>query len=219
MKHLIPYYSKQELIKLSKNMQIKIKDIDNIDLIVLSDKEKHHNFCELVSKNDISYEEILNHTKQIFDNNIISWICFYSFIGSFLLNNILRTKSTISSFLYEGLNKISHLNSMPLNKNYFIYRFSWDDEYLKNLKINDIFVDSGFMSATRNPFYSPGVNSNGQFGLVLLKIHLPKNIKDMGIFIENFSLFPNEQEFLLYPYSKLKLISKNDNFKYYHTNK
>ena len=54
MKHLITYYSKQELIKLSKNMQIKIKDIDNIDLIVLSDKEKHHNFCELVSKNDIS---------------------------------------------------------------------------------------------------------------------------------------------------------------------
>ena len=32
-------------------------------------------------------------------------------------------------------------------------------------------------------------------------------------------MFPQEEEFLLAPGSKLKLISKNDNFKYYHINK
>ena len=78
-------------------------------------------------------------------------------------------------------------------------------------------MDNGFTSTTRDPFYSPGLNGN--FGLILIKIKIPKNKKGVGLFIENFSLFPNEQEFLLYPYSKLKLISKNDNFKYYHTNK
>jgi hypothetical protein len=36
--------------------------------------------------------------------------------------------------------------------------------------------------------------------------------------IENFSLFPNEQEFLLPPDCKLKLISKDNKFKYFHTN-
>lgn len=216
MKHLKPYYSKPELIKLSKNMKLKTEDIDNIKL---SDKETHYNFCKLVSSNDISYEEIKNHTQQILDNNIISWVCFYSFIGSFLLNNILRKKLQISSFLYEGLNKITNFKSHELNNNYYIYRFTWDDNFIKNLKIGDIFIDNGFMSTTRDPFYSPGINSNGKFGLVLLKIHLPKNIKGIGLFIENFSLFPNEQEFLLNPYSKLKLISKNENFKYYHTNK
>ena len=216
MKHLKPYYSKHELIKLSKNMNLKTEDIDNIKL---SDKETHHKFCKLVSSNDISYEEIKNHTQQILDNNIISWVCFYSFIGSFLLNNVLRKKIGISSFLYEGLNKITSFKSAPLNNNYFIYRFTWDDNFIKNLKIGDTFIDNGFMSTTRDPFYSPGINSNGKFGLVLLKINLPKNTKGIGLFIENYSLFPNEQEFLLNPYSKLKLISKNENFKYYHTNK
>lgn len=216
MKHLKPYYSKQELIKLSKNMNLKTEEINNFKL---SNKETHHKFCKLVSSNDITYEEIKNHTQQILDNNIISWICFYSFIGSFLLNNVLRKNIQISSFLYEGLNKIISFKSDALNNDYFIYRFTWDDNFIKNLNIGDTFIDNGFMSTTRDPFYSPGINSNGKFGLVLLKIHLPKNIKGIGLFIENFSLFPNEQEFLLNPYSKLKLISKNENFKYYHTNK
>lgn len=224
MKHLKPYYSKPELIKLSKNMQLKTEKINNIKTedinnIKLIDKETHYKFCKLVSSNDISYEEIKNHTQQIVDNKIISWICFYSFIGSFILNNILRKNLQISSFLYEGLSKITNFKSDELKNNYYIYRFSWDDNFIKNLNIGDIFVDNGFMSTTRDPFYSPGINSNGKFGLVLLKIHLPKNTKGIGLFIENFSLFPNEQEFLLNPYSKLKLISKNENFKYYHTNK
>jgi hypothetical protein len=37
-------------------------------------------------------------------------------------------------------------------------------------------------------------------------------------FIENFSMFPKEEEFLLPPRSKLKLIAKNENFDYKHIN-
>ena len=54
--------------------------------------------------------------------------------------------------------------------------------------------------------------------MILIKIKIPKNKKGVGLFIENFSLFPKEEEFLLPPNTKLKLLSKNENFKYYHTN-
>ena len=76
-------------------------------------------------------------------------------------------------------------------------------------------MDKGFTSTTRDPFYSPGLKSN--FGLVLIKVKIPAN-KNVGLLIENFSLFPKEEEFLLPPYSKFKLLSKDDNFKYYHIN-
>ena len=87
----------------------------------------------------------------------------------------------------------------------------------KKLKIGDTFTDNGFLSTTRDPFYSPGID--GDFGLILLKINIPKNKKGVGLFLENFSMFPQEEEFLLGAGSKFKLISKDDKFKYYHTNK
>ena len=40
----------------------------------------------------------------------------------------------------------------------------------------------------------------------------------VGIFIENYSLFPKEEELLLPPFTKLKLVSKDNKFKYYHIN-
>ena len=53
---------------------------------------------------------------------------------------------------------------------------------------------------------------------MLLKINIPKDIKGIGLFIENFSLFPIEEEFLMGPGNKFKLIGKDDNFKYHHLN-
>jgi hypothetical protein len=106
--------------------------------------------------------------------------------------------------------------SPPLDNEYDLYRFIWDDSFLRNLSEGDIFMDKGFISTTRDPFYSPGINGN--FGLILQKIKIPKNKKGLGLFMENFSLFPKEEEFLLPPYCKMKLLSKNDNFTYHHTN-
>jgi hypothetical protein len=215
IKHLKPYYSKNELIKLGENMHL-IKE--EIDLELLNDKETHYNICKKISSNDVSFTEIKNHTENIIENNIISWITFYSFIGSFLFNTNLRKNLEFNSFLFEGLNKIlkSINNSKPLEKDYIIYRFISNHDFLVNLQINDIFEDKGFLSTTRDPFYSPGLI--GIFGLILIKIYIPKNIKGIGYFIENFSLFPNEEEFLIPPYSSFKLIARDDNFKYYHTN-
>ena len=52
-----------------------------------------------------------------------------------------------------------------------------------------------------------------------MKIRLPKGKKGVALNIELYSHFKNEQEFILPPLSKFKLISKNDNFNYYHIDK
>ena len=65
----------------------------------------------------------------------------------------------------------------------------------EKIKVGEKFIDKGFISTTRDPFYSPGID--GEFGLILLKINIPKNKKGVGLFIENFSMFPQEEEFLL----------------------
>lgn len=224
--HLKPYYTKLELIKLGQNMDIIKTDIDPETLI---DQDTHYTICKQVSKNDVSFDDIKLHHEHLLKFKMESWVCFYSFTGSFLFNQYLRKLSVKSqrsiqndSFLcnnyYQGLYKIVQCmeQSPELSNDYDIYRFIWDDSFISNLNEGDIFIDHGFMSTTRDPFYSPGIN--GTFGLILLKINIPKNKKGLGIFIENFSLFPKEEEFLIPPYSKIKLISKNNNFKYYHIN-
>ena len=224
VQYLKPYYTKLELIKLGQNMDI-IKT--NIDPEYLIDQKFHYSMCKKVSKNDVSFDLIQKHHQYIINNNGIGWVCFYSFVGSFLFNKYLRNLNIsatsvlpkkIAPNYYTGLYKLVQLmeNSPPLENDYLIYRFIWDDSFISGLKEGDTFVDKGFISTTRDPFYSPGLNGN--FGLILLKIKIPKNKKGVGLFIENFSLFPKEEEFLLPPLTKLKLKSKNDNFKYYHTN-
>jgi len=214
IKHLKPYYSKLELIKLGQNMKL----INEIDIENLLDKDYHYKICKTITANDISFDEISTHTKFIIDNNIISYITFYSFYGSFLFNRYLRDSKNTNTFLDNGItNIINVINKSPLlENNYYMYRFIWDDNFLKNMKIGDYFIDTGFLSSTRDPFYSPGIAGN--FGLTLLKINIPKNRIGLGLLIENFSLFPKEEEFLLHPNSKFKLIAKDDKFKYYHTN-
>ncbi len=210
--HLNPYYTKTELIKLGMNNKL----IDKLTPANLVDKKLHYDICKLVSKNDIGYDTILNHMDIIIKNKCISWINFYSMTGSYLFNKILRDKLPINQYLYDGLNCIINtINKAELPNDYYFYRFVWDDEYLKNLKIGDIFIDKGFTSTTRDPFYSPGIKMD--FGLVLIKINIPKNIKGIGLLIENFSLFPKEEEFLIKPYSKLKLKYKDEKANYYHT--
>jgi hypothetical protein len=225
--YLKPYYTKLELIKLGQNMNIVKEDIDPEYLI---EQDTHYKICKTVSKNDVSFEEIKKHHEYIIANKLNSWICFYSFTGSFLFNKFLRNfqvmairgyqnqQMTLPPIFQNGLIDIVKTieNSPSLENDYDLYRFIWDDSFLINIKEGEIFIDKGFISTTRDPFYSPGLMGN--FGLILLKIKIPKNKKGCGLFIENFSLFPKEEEFLLPPYTKLKLLSKNENFKYYHTN-
>jgi hypothetical protein len=210
-KHLSPYYSKKELIKLGMNNGL----INNINPSNLVDKALHYKICKKVSKNDISYETIQNHMNNIINNKSIAWVVFYSMTGSYLFNKILRESLPINKYLHDGLLKIiDTMNNSTLPNNYYFYRFVWDDNYIKNLKIGQVFNDIGFISTTRDPFYSPGIKMN--FGLILIRINIPKNTNGVGLLIENFSMFPKEEEFIIKPNSKLKLISKDVDTKYLH---
>ena len=214
-KHLTPYYTKNELIKLGMNNNI----IDKLTPESLIDKELHYKICKLVSKNDVSADLIIKHMKHIIDNNCINWIVFYSFMGSYIFNEYLRNKEVkISNYLLDGLKKvIKVMDKMDgFEEDYYFYRFVWDDKFIKHLEVGDHFIDKGFLSTTRDPFYSPGMNMD--FGLILLKINIPKSMKGVGLFVENFSMFPKEEEFLLKPGSKFKLVGKNNNFEYKHIN-
>lgn len=213
--HITPYYSRDELIKLGLNMGV-IKEKDKIDI---QDSKVHYEICKKISKNDFSFEEILENSNYIIDKKLISLISFYSFMGSYFMNNLLRTENNpdISNPYYKMIQKLSLgiLNSPKLNNEYFIYRFIWDDFFIRNLKIGEVFEDKGFISTTRDPFYSP--NNEVKFGIVLAKIKIKPSLTK-SLLIENFSLFPKEQEILLIPNTQIKLVSKDENFKYFHVN-
>ena len=211
--HLSPYYTKLELKKLGLNMGL-IKDGDiNLDNILSRD------ICVKVSHNDISYKAIEEHTKYIIDNNLISVVAYYSLFGSFLMNQYLRNNDTEYYFSMNMINKLANgiLDAPELKNDFYLYRLVKDDEYLSELEIGDEFIDEGFVSTTRDPFYSPGLDK--RFGLILLKIKIPKGVRGVGLLIENFSLFAGEQEFLMAPRSILRLKNKDNKFKYYHTDK
>jgi hypothetical protein len=213
MKHLLPYYSRNELIKLGQNNKI-IKNVSSEDLV---DKNLHYKICLKVSDNDVSYKDICNHNQTIIDNDCINWCVFYSLTGSYLYNDFLRNSNKLSNYMVDGLHKLQDCinKSTKLSKDFYFYRFLWDDKFIEKLKIGDVFTDKGFMSTTRDPFYSPGID--GDFGLILVKINIPAS-KNPGLLLELFSMFPKEEEYLLMPNSRFKLTSKDDKFKYYHIN-
>lgn len=216
--YLKPYYSKSEMIALGKNMGI-IKDLS---ILTIRNKTKHYELCKKINMNDITIDILKEHSNIIINNNIQSIISYYSFHGSYFFNNILRNFSLESKFLTkEHINMIILLYDTIMKvpafkKDYIFYRFIYEDSFIKKLNKGDIFTDKGFMSCTRDPFYEPGLENN--FGLILLKIIIPKNIKGSGLLIENFSLFKKEEEFIFNANSSFKLLSKDNNFKYYHIN-
>ena len=100
MKHITPYYSKKELLKLGKNMKL-IKDNSNYDLL---DQETHYKICKQISKNDISVDTILQHSQYIIKKKMVQLIMYYSLNGSFLMNiqdlqTIAQNKFNVAIFL------------------------------------------------------------------------------------------------------------------------
>jgi hypothetical protein len=210
-----PYYQRDELINLGLNLKI-IKD-DNI----FYDKEKLNNLCLKISNQDIDSDTLLNHYLFIQMNNLKYYIKYYSFMGSYQMNYYIRNKSIKDSFIENNINQFYKIisKSPSFNNDYYVYRLIGNDNFLNELKIGDIYEDNSFISTSRNPFYNPVTNA---FGLILLKIRLPKGKEGVGLCVENYSLFPEEQEIILNP-CRLKLISKeegsNKDIVYYHIDK
>jgi hypothetical protein len=210
-----PYYSTVEILNLALNMNIifdekKLKtDYENL----------LYELCSKVKKNDISYLTLLDHQKYISEKNLLGLVQYYTVQGSYYINNYLRFHEKYplhNKFLDDIILPLWELciNAPAFDNDYILYRFVKDDEYLQHLKIGDIYEDEGFMSTTRDPFYRA---DSYQFGFILLKIRIAKNIKGAGLCIETISHFPFEQEIIFAPKTKFKLTNRDSDITYYHT--
>lgn len=131
-----------------------------------------------------------------------------------LMINLIKSAPafTNSQALDDGnLNRDNDLNYIPWN--YTVYRFIDTDSYLSHLKEGDIYEDPSFLSTTRDPVY---YQNNYSFGYILIKITLPGNKKGIGLCIESYSNFPEEQEIILPPTSRYKLIKVTEQAAGYH---
>jgi|SRR3989344_2542241 len=211
--HTLPYYTRSELINLALNMQlIEDKDIDMND----EDLDK---LCIKIQQHDINKDIILSHQNYIANENKIGLVQYYSFVGSGFINYYLRGGVDVKwqNRELETLAKSMHklcINSPVFDKDYIVYRFVESDEHILHLEVGDTYKDSAFISTTRNPFYK---SQNYEFGLILIKIIIPKNKKGMALCIEPYSFFKEEQEIIIPAGAVLKLTNRNENVKYYHT--
>lgn len=208
--HITPFFTKSETIKLALNFGIINKNDLNNNLDI-------NDLCKKILNYDMNFNMLLSHKKYMNDNICISILQYYTLQGSSIMNSYLRNLTLYkekNEYLENLISPIWNLllNSPEFDKDYILYRFVKNDSYLLNLKIGDIYTEKGFLSSTRNPFYNSNVY---QFGFILIKIIIPKNIKGVGLCLETISHFPHEQEIIFPPLSKFKLINKDENCIYY----
>ena len=222
MDHIRPYYSSTELYYLAYDW-----NLTNETTLQLSQLRE---LCKEIVKYDIPSKILLDHQIYIFDNRSIGIVKHYSLFGSYFINNYLRTyrccmmedndtdekKIAIKNPVIENQIKLMIgliKDAPPFTKSYVLYRFIDNDSYLKHLKIGDIYIDPSFLSTTRDPVH---YQDNYSFGYILIKIKIPKNTIGVGLCIESYSNFPDEQEIILPPTSRYRLDNIVEQTEEYH---
>lgn len=210
--HLKPYLTRKEIINLSLNFDIitQKKEIDDIELYKL---------CDIIKNYQINAKILIEHQQYILNSNLLGLVQYYTLQGSHFMNQYLRNKIdyfTKNSELEKLIKPMWELilDAPSFDKEYIFYRFVKEDTFLNKLKIGDIFTENGFMSTTRDPFYK---SETYKFGFILIKIRVPKNIKGIALCLETISHFPEEQEIIFAPKSNFKLITKDNDCLYFHT--
>ena len=218
--HLDPYYSVDEVLKIALNLElVKLPpDTSYIDYKDSLTRKNYKNICSLIQSNDVSSEILLKHQNYIIEQNLVGLIQYYTIQGSYFMNQYLRGKTKYeyrNDYLENNIKKVWTLvlNAPTFDNNYTLYRFINTDDFLRNIKIGEVFKDAGFMSTTRDPFYD---TKQYKFGFILIKIKIPKNIIGVGLCLETMSHFAKEEEIILPPLTELKLIKKDNNCVYYH---
>lgn len=198
--HIKPYYSMDELYYLAIDWNLVEKPAFS--------NEQVSQLCKQICKYDIDADTLLNHQYYIYNLKNIGLVKHYSLYGSYYINNYLRIKQTYKNSVIENqINSMIKLikNAPGFKKSHTVYRFITEDFFIDNLKEGDIYEDPSFMSTTRNPFKYQDIYN---FGYILLKIKIPEGYSGIGLCIESYSNFPDEEEIILPPFSKYKLIRK-----------
>ena len=214
--HIAPYYNMNELNFLAYDWDLTKK-------ITVDPLELEH-LCNKIKQYDISASVLIAHQLYIFNTKSIGLVKHYSLYGSYYMNQYLRktlccididanasSQDDIIRNPYleqQILIMIDRVKNAPaFARNHTVYRFVSTDEYLRHLKIGDVYQDPSFTSTTRNPFY---YKEKYSFGYVLIKIRLPADIPGVGLCIESYSNFPNEEEIILPPTSRYRLDAVTD---------
>jgi hypothetical protein len=208
MDHISPYYSINEINYLAHDWNLTNK--------ITYDAEEIAGLCKKIVKYDIPAKTLIDHQLYIYDSKAIGLVKYYSLSGSYYMNVYLRKSGCCLPIIksYDEMVRNLYLENeikimIKLIKNapaftipHTVYRFVERDDYLQHLEVGDVYQDTSFMSTTRNPYY---YKENYAFGLILIKIKIPAHIKGIGLCIEAYSNFPNEEEIILCPASKYKL--------------
>lgn len=206
IKHINPYYSVQEIASLAlTNGIITMKDDGDHDEMI---KKLYKKLNTITVSNDV----LLEHFQYILDSNQQHIISNYSLFDSYFINNSIRTNSFDNPLINLKIYQLYQLflNVPALKTDIYLYRFVKDVNFLNNIKINDIYTTDSFISCSRSPpFYS-----DASFGNILIKFKIPSNIKGCFLMIEGYSLFPLEEEVIISPFCKFKLISKDKDIPY-----
>jgi hypothetical protein len=212
LRHIRPWYTRSEVINLALNMGIIKPDTTYYT------PDKLRELCEKVRENDVRAETLLAHRELILESDAIHVVQYYTLNGAYFMNQYMRNlESSIRNPVLESciLRMWELIHSAPaLDKEYIVYRFV-DTDYLAHLKEGDIFIDPGFVSVTRDPFYK---SDQYKFGFILMKIKI-KPRKGSCLSLEPWSHFAKEQELVFPPYTKLRLINRNRNAPYFHIDK
>jgi hypothetical protein len=215
--HLKPYYGLDELVKLGLNMNlISLPEntlyIDYRDALTDEELDK---LCMGVQINDISAITLAQHQNYMIKEKTVGLLRYYTSQGAYELNGYLRGQmryryknQQYEDVIYNMWKLI--LNAPAFDREYTLYRFIENDDYMSHIEVGDIYQDQGFMSTTRDPFYDVP-----SFGSILIKVRIPAKTKGVGLCLETMSLFPEEEEIILPPHTKLRLISRDDDCSFY----
>lgn len=210
--HIKPYLTRSEVINFALNFGLKLSEN-------YIEPEEINKICNKITKYQIDSQVLLKHQHHILNSNYLGLVQYYTLQGSFFMNQYLRNLTVynqqneyLESLISPMWNLV--LTAPKFDKQYIVYRFVGRDDYLKNTKIGEIYTEKGFMSTTRDPFYRADLY---KFGFILIKIKIPSDKVGVALCLETISHFPEEQEIIFPPNSKFKLISRDDNCEYYHT--
>lgn len=226
LEHIMPYYNTKELNYLAYDWKVKSPSAS----VDESTNSNHSNsslltqnmsyiksdidaVCKIISKYDISSKTLVEHQLYIFNSNAIGLVKHYSLFGSYYMNMWLRKTQCMikcvkdyieNSYLENQINIMTKfiIGAPAFEQSHTVYRFVETDDWLQHLTIGDIYVDSAFISTTRNPFY---FKENYMFGYILIKIKIPADVIGIGLSIESYSNFPAEEEIILPPTSSMRL--------------
>ena len=173
---------------------------------------------ENINKVIINKKTLIKHNMYITKNKKINLIKFYTFNGSSLMNKYLRGfykyENKHIEKLINSLVELIH-NAPSFNNETIVYR-SIHQDFLSSLKIGDIYTELGFLSTTRDQFFT---SEHYSFGNILLCIEIPTKQSGIALCIETISIYPEENEIIFPPLSQFKLIKKEENIKHYYSGK